>query len=272
MRSYLTLLDDVLTNGVRRQNRTGVDTLGVFGKTLTFDLNKGFPLLTTKFVSYKSVIHELLWMISGSTNIEYLKANKVNIWNQWADENGDLGPLYGKLWRNHNGVDQLMEVVDTLKTNPDDRRMVMCVWDPSKLPLKGLSFSENVANGRQALAPCHNMITFVCVDGVLNLKFDMRSNDVFLGLPYNIAFYAAFLTMMAQVTGKQLGSVMYTGADVHLYVNHLEQAKTQLTREPFNLPNLKINSSVTSITDFNIDDFELTGYEHHGKLNGKVAV
>jgi len=272
VKNYLGLLDDVLTNGLRRRNRTGVDTLGVFGRSLTFNLSDGFPLVTSKFVSFKSVVHELLWMISGSTNVKYLQDNKVNIWNHWADENGDLGPLYGKLWRDYNGVDQLMEVVETLKTSPNDRRMVMCVWDPSKLPLKGLTFSENVAKGRQSLAPCHNMITFVCVGDVLNLKFDMRSTDVFLGEPYNVAFYGAFLTMMAQVTGKKTGSVMYTGADVHLYVNHLEQAKTQLTREPFDLPTLKLNPEVKNITDFKIGDFELVNYVYHEKISGKVAV
>jgi len=276
MRQYLDLLEDIVENGEVKENRTGIDTLCTFGKTLRFNLQDGFPLVTTKKVYWSGVVHELLWFISGNTNIKYLTDNKVNIWNQWADENGDLGPVYGSRWRSwesENGViDQLQNVIDTLRTNPNDRRLIVSAWDPRVLPDNNKSFSENVADGKQALPPCHYSFQFVQLNGKLNLIWNQRSVDSFLGLPFNIASYALLLEMVAQITGLQANELVFSGADVHVYSNHFDQIKEQLSREPFDLSKLVLNKNIKEIDDFKFSDISLIDYKHHEAIKAKVAV
>jgi thymidylate synthase len=274
MRQYLELLQDVLDFGVEKQDRTGTGTISLFGYQMRFDLNDGFPVLTTKKLHLRSIIHELLWFLQGDTNIKYLNENRVTIWDEWADENGELGPIYGSQWRNWNGdgIDQISDVLNLIKTNPDSRRMIVAAWNPSVLPVSGKSFAENVAEGRAALPPCHAFFQFYVVDGKLSCQMYQRSCDIFLGVPFNIASYALLTLMMAQVTDLEPGEFVHTLGDAHIYLNHLEQVKLQLTRQPYPLPEMKINPEVKSIFDFKFEDFELVNYKSHPHIKGEISV
>ncbi len=261
MKAYLDVLQHILENGVDKPNRTGIDTRSIFGAQMRFDLSKGFPLVTTKKVHLKSIIHELIWLLSGNTNIKYLTDNGVRIWNEWADENGDLGPVYGAQWRNFNGqgIDQIADVVHRIKTNPNDRRMIVSAWNPAQIE-------------QMALPPCHAFFQFYVANGRLSCQLYQRSCDMFLGVPFNIASYALLTMMMAQVTGLQPGDFVHTLGDAHIYHNHFDQVREQLSRTPYPLPTMKINPDVTDINDFKYEDFELMGYECHPTLKGLVAV
>ena len=264
MQQYLDLLRRVRTEGVKKTDRTGTGTLSVFGHQMRFDLGEGFPLVTTKKLHVKSIIVELLWFLSGATNIEYLMANDVSIWDEWADPEGELGPVYGKQWRAWSApdgetIDQIKEVVETLKTNPDSRRIIVSAWNPADIP-------------RMALAPCHCLVQFYVADGKLSCQLYQRSADIFLGVPFNIASYALLTMMMAQVTGLEPGEFVHTFGDAHLYLNHLEQADLQLSRTPRALPRMKINPAVTSIFDFKYEDFSLEGYDPWPHIKARVAV
>lgn len=274
MKEYLNLLRYVQSKGVEKSDRTGTGTKSVFGYQMRFDLSKGFPLVTTKKIHFKSVIHELLWFINGSTNISYLKENGVRIWNEWADDKGNLGPVYGHQWRNWNseGIDQIQLVIDTIRTNPNSRRMIVSAWNPSVLPDTKISFAENVANNKAVLPPCHAFFQFYVANNKLSCQLYQRSADVFLGVPFNIASYALLTMMIAQVTNYIPGDFIHTFGDVHLYSNHVEQVQEQLSRSPKKLPTIKLNSKITSIFDFKYDDFELIGYDPHPLIKGKVAV
>ena len=274
MKEYLDLLKHVQSKGIEKSDRTGTGTKSVFGYQMRFDLSKGFPLVTTKKIHVKSIIHELLWFINGSTNISYLKENGVRIWNEWADDKGNLGPVYGHQWRNWNseGIDQIQEVINTLRTNPDSRRMLISAWNPSVLPDTKISFAENVANNKAALPPCHAFFQFYVANNKLSCQLYQRSADVFLGVPFNIASYALLTMMVAQVTNYKPGDFIHTFGDVHLYSNHVEQVQEQLSRSPKKLPKIKLNSKITSIFDFKYDDFELIGYDPYPLIKGKVAV
>lgn len=275
-RDYLELCQHVLTNGVKKEDRTGTGTLSVFDYTIRHDLNTGFPLLTTKRVHLKSVIHELLWFLSGETNIRYLKENGVRIWDEWADENGELGPVYGSQWRawtpakiDYNDldigvitdetIDQISNVIDSIKNNPDSRRHLVSAWNVGEL--------EDMK-----LPPCHYTFQFYVANNKLSCKFNMRSTDVFLGLPFNLACYGLLTMMVAQVCDLELGDLIYSGGDVHIYTNHIEQVKTQLQREPRNLPDMKLNSSVKDIFEFKYEDFTIENYDPHPTIKGKVSV
>ncbi len=274
MQQYLDLLRHVLDNGVKKNDRTGTGTVSVFGYQMRFNLQDGFPVLTTKKLHLRSIIHELLWFLKGDTNIKYLRDNKVSIWNEWADENGDLGPVYGAQWRNWNndGIDQISDVINQIKNNPDSRRMIVAAWNPSVLPKSGLSFAENVAQGRAALPPCHAWFQFYVANGRLSCQMYQRSCDIFLGVPFNIASYALLTMMMAQVTGLQPGEFIHTLGDAHIYLNHIEQCKLQLTRKPYPLPVMKINPEVDNIFDFKYEDFNLEGYQAHPHIKGEISV
>src|SRR6476661_8509106 len=241
---------------------------------MRFDLSEGFPMVTTKKLHLKSIIYELLWFLKGDTNINYLNENGVKIWDEWADENGDLGPVYGHQWRNWNSeeIDQITELIDTLKHNPNSRRMLVSAWNPSVLPDTSKSFSENVANGKVALPPCHAFFQFYVADGKLSCQLYQRSADIFLGVPFNIASYALLTLMVAQVVGLQPGEFIWTGGDTHLYSNHLEQAELQLTREPRPLPQMRINPEVKDIFGFRYEDFELLNYDPWPAIKAPVAV
>lgn len=274
MKQYHDLLKHVLEHGNQKGDRTGTGTLSVFGYQMRFDLAEGFPMVTTKKLHLKSIIHELLWFLKGDTNIAYLQENGVRIWNEWADENGDLGPVYGHQWRNWNSeeIDQIKEVIDTLKTNPNSRRMLVSAWNPSVLPDTSVSFAANVANGKAALPPCHAFFQFYVADGKLSCQLYQRSADIFLGVPFNIASYALFTLMMAQVCGYQPGEFIHTFGDAHIYNNHMEQVELQLSRDPRPLPTMKLNPEVRDIFDFTFDDFELLNYDPHPHIKGVVAV
>jgi len=274
MQAYQDLLQHILEKGNQKGDRTGTGTYSVFGHQMRFDLAEGFPLITTKKVHFKSVVYELLWFISGKTNISYLQENGVKIWNQWADENGDLGPVYGKQWRDWNGesIDQLKNVIHQLKNNPNSRRMMISAWNPSVLPDTSISFAENVANGKAALPPCHALFQFYVADNKLSCQLYQRSADVFLGVPFNIASYALLTQMIAQVCDLQLGEFIHTFGDVHIYQNHVEQVKLQLTREPRNLPELKLNPSISAIDEFTYEDIELLNYDPHPRIKAPIAV
>lgn len=274
MQAYLDLLHHVIQNGTQKGDRTGTGTISVFGYQMRFDLSEGFPLMTTKKLHLKSIIHELLWFLKGETNIKYLRENGVKIWDDWADSNGDLGPVYGSQWRNWNGegIDQIAELIDTIRTNPNSRRMLVSAWNPSVLPDTSISFAANVANGKAALPPCHAFFQFYVADGKLSCQMYQRSCDIFLGVPFNIASYALLTLMIAQVTGLKPGDFVHVLGDAHIYNNHLEQVQLQLTREPRQLPTMKINPNVTDIFDFKFEDFELTGYEPHPHISGKISV
>ena len=261
MKQYLDMLRYVLENGVDKMDRTGVGTRSVFGQQMRFDLSKGFPLMTTKKMHLKSIIHELLWFIKGDTNVKYLQDNGVRIWNEWADENGDLGPIYGSQWRNWNGegIDQLAQVVDKLKNNPNDRRMIVSAWNVSKIP-------------EMHLPPCHMMFQFYVANGKLSCMLYQRSCDMFLGVPFNIASYALLTMMLAQVCDLEPGEFVHTLGDTHIYHNHFEQVKEQLRREPLSLPTMKLNPQVKDINDFKYEDFTLENYKCYGAIKAQVAV
>ena len=274
MKQYLDLLDHVTSKGVQKGDRTGTGTVSVFGYQMRFDLQEGFPLLTTKKLHLKSIIHELLWFLNGDTNVQYLQDNGVKIWNAWADDKGDLGPIYGYQWRNWNGegIDQISEVIETIKHNPNSRRMLVSAWNPSVLPDTSISFAENVANGKAALPPCHAFFQFYVADGKLSCQLYQRSCDIFLGVPFNIASYALLTMMMAQVTGLKPGEFVHTLGDAHIYNNHLDQVQLQLTREPRALPKMIINPEVKSIFDFKYEDFQLKDYNPHPHISGRISV
>lgn len=264
MKQYLDLLDRILTEGVKKEDRTGTGTISVFGNQMRFNLEEGFPLLTTKKLHLKSIIYELLWFLRGDTNIKYLKDHGVSIWDEWADENGELGPVYGHQWRswpdeNGGNIDQIQNVVNQIKNNPDSRRMIVSAWNVAEVE-------------RMALPPCHTMFQFYVANGRLSLQLYQRSADTFLGVPFNIASYALLLQMMAQVTGLKAGDFIHTTGDTHLYLNHIEQAKLQLTRAPRPLPRMVINPDVKDIFDFKYEDFQLEGYDPWPHIKAAVSV
>ncbi|MGS2764931.1 thymidylate synthase [Sinomicrobium sp. M5D2P9] len=274
MKQYHQLLHHILEHGNDKGDRTGTGTRSVFGYQMRFDLSEGFPLVTTKKLHLKSIIYELLWFLKGDTNINYLQENGVRIWNEWADDKGDLGPVYGHQWRNWNSkdIDQISEIIETLKNNPDSRRMIVTAWNPEVLPDTSVSFAENVAHGKAALPPCHAFFQFYVADGKLSCQLYQRSADVFLGVPFNIASYALFTMMMAQVCGYEAGDFIHTFGDVHIYNNHMEQVKLQLSREPRPLPGMILNPDVKNIFDFRFEDFTLTDYDPHPHIKGAVAI
>ncbi len=274
MKQYLDLIQHVIDNGTVKEDRTGTGTKSVFGYQMRFDLNKGFPMVTTKKLHLKSIIYELLWFLKGDTNIGYLQENGVKIWNAWANENGDLGPIYGYQWRNWNGdgIDQIADVIKTIKSNPDSRRMLVSAWNPSVLPDTSKSFSENIANNKAALPPCHAFFQFYVTDGKLSCQLYQRSADIFLGVPFNIASYALLTMMIAHVTGLKYGDFVHTFGDAHIYSNHKEQIKLQLSREPKNLPTMELNSNIKNIFDFSFKDFNLVNYFPHSHIKGAVSV
>ncbi|MDN4072339.1 thymidylate synthase [Fictibacillus terranigra] len=264
MKQYLNLLQDTLENGTRKEDRTGTGTISVFGRQMRYDLQEGFPVVTTKKLHLRSIIHELLWFLKGDTNIAYLQQNGVSIWDEWADENGDLGPVYGHQWRswqtpNGETIDQISNLIHDIKHNPDSRRLLVSAWNPSDVP-------------KMALPPCHTLFQFYVADGKLSCQLYQRSADLFLGVPFNIASYALLTMMIAQVCGLKPGEFIHTVGDAHIYLNHLDQVKLQLSREPKPLPVMKINPEVTSIFDFKFEDFELLNYEHHPRIKGEVSV
>jgi len=274
MKAYHDLLKHILENGTEKTDRTGTGTKSVFGYQMRFDLSEGFPMVTTKKVHLKSIIYELLWFLKGDTNINYLTENGVRIWNEWADDNGDLGPVYGHQWRNWNseGIDQIKEVIHTLKNNPDSRRMLISAWNPSVMPDTSKPFAENVANGKAALPPCHAFFQFYVADNKLSCQLYQRSADVFLGVPFNIASYALLTLMVAQVCGLEVGDFVHTFGDVHIYSNHREQVDLQLSRDCRPLSIMKLNPAIKNIDDFTFEDFELIGYDPHPTIKAPVAV
>ena len=274
MKQYLDIVKYVLENGNEKGDRTGTGTRSVFGYQMRFNLAKGFPMITTKKLHLKSIVYELLWFLKGDTNISYLTENGVRIWNEWADENGNLGPVYGYQWRNWNGdeIDQIKLIIQALKTDPNSRRMLVSAWNPSVLPDTSLSFSQNVVNGKAALPPCHAFFQFYVHEGKLSCQLYQRSADIFLGVPFNIASYSLLTLMMAQVCDLEPGDFIHTFGDAHIYSNHFEQMKLQLTREPRELPTIKINNKVKNIFDFKFEDFKLINYNPHPHIKGKVAV
>lgn len=264
MKQYLNLLETILKEGTAKKDRTGTGTISRFGHQMRFDLSEGFPMVTTKKLHLKSIVHELLWFLAGDTNVKYLQDKGVRIWNEWADKNGDLGHIYGYQWRSWptpdgNHIDQITKVVDSINNNPDSRRHIVSAWNVGDI--------DNMN-----LPPCHVLFQFYVADGKLSCQLYQRSADVFLGVPFNIASYALLTLMMAQVTNLQAGDFVHTFGDVHIYSNHIEQVKLQLTREPFALPTMKINKEINSIFDFKFDDFELVNYQAHPHIKGKVAV
>jgi thymidylate synthase len=274
MKQYQDLLKNIKENGVEKKDRTGTGTISVFGYQMKFDLNKGFPLVTTKKLHLRSIIYELIWFINGGTNINYLNENGVSIWDEWADENGDLGPIYGAQWRNWNndGIDQLKEVISSLKENPSSRRMIVTAWNPNIIPNTKKTFSENVNEGKAALPPCHAFFQFYVADNKLSCQMYQRSADVFLGVPFNIASYSLLTFMIAQVCELEVGEFIHTLGDAHIYLNHLEQVDLQLTREPLDLPKLKLNKTVKSIEDFKYEDIEIVDYKFHPPIKGKISI
>jgi thymidylate synthase len=277
MQQYLQLMRHVLDTGTYKEDRTGTGTLSVFGYQMRFDLQAGFPLVTTKKCHLRSIIHELLWFLKGETNIAYLRENNVRIWDEWATDEGELGPVYGQQWRSWPGldgqiIDQISELIAQIKHNPDSRRLIVSAWNPSVLPDTKYSPKENAAKGRQALPPCHTMFQFYVLNGRLSCQLYQRSGDIFLGVPFNIASYALLTMMVAQVCGLQVGDFIHTFGDAHLYSNHLEQAKLQLSREPYPLPQMQINPAVKDIFAFSIDDFVLLNYQAHPHIPAPVAI
>lgn len=277
MHTYLQFLRDILDQGHRKSDRTGTGTISLFGYQMRFDLSEGFPAVTTKKLHLRSIIHELLWFLNGDTNIAYLNDNGVTIWDEWADENGDLGPVYGAQWRSWPApdgttIDQVGVLLDDLRQRPHSRRHIISGWNPAVLPDESVSPSENAAAGRQALPPCHTLFQFYVNDGRLSCQLYQRSADAFLGVPFNIASYALMTMMIAQVSDLEPGEFIHTFGDAHIYLNHLEQVHTQLAREPFPLPVMRINPAVKSLFDFTYEDFELTGYESHPAIRAPIAV
>lgn len=277
MKQYLQLLRHVRDHGVEKSDRTGTGTRAVFGYQMRFDLAAGFPVLTTKKLHLKSIVHELLWFLKGDTNIRYLKENGVSIWDEWASESGELGPVYGEQWRSwktHDGrvIDQISEVLAEIRRNPDSRRLVVSAWNPGVLPDPAISPEQNAVLGRQALPPCHCLFQFYVADGKLSCQLYQRSGDIFLGVPFNIASYSLLTLMMAQVCGLAPGEFVHTLGDAHLYSNHLEQTDLQLSRTPGPLPTMKLNPEVRDLFAFRYEDFELTGYDPQAHIKAPVAI
>ena len=274
MKQYLDLVNHVLKSGNEKSDRTGTGTKSVFGYQMRFDLSEGFPMVTTKKLHLKSIVYELLWFLKGDTNIKYLNENGVKIWDEWADSNGDLGPVYGFQWRNwnNNGIDQIVDVIEALKSNPNSRRMLVTAWNPGVLPNTDKSFEENVANGKAALPPCHAFFQFYVHNNKLSCQLYQRSADIFLGVPFNIASYALFTEMIAHVCGYESGEFIHTFGDAHIYNNHIDQLNLQSSREIRKLPILKIKRKVTDIFDFKFEDFEILNYNPHPHIKGKVAI
>ncbi|WP_018982906.1 thymidylate synthase [Salinimonas chungwhensis] len=277
MKEYLALMQHVRDNGVKKEDRTGTGTLSVFGYQMRFDLQEGFPLVTTKKCHLRSIIHELLWFLKGDTNIAYLKQNGVSIWDGWATDEGELGPVYGAQWRSWptpdgGSIDQIAQVVEQIKTNPDSRRLIVSAWNPAVLPDTTLSPKENAAQQRQALPPCHTLFQFYVLNGKLSCQLYQRSGDIFLGVPFNIASYALLTMMVAQVCDLEPGDFIHTLGDAHLYVNHLEQADTQLSRTPYPRPTMHINPAVKDIFGFSFEDFALQDYQAHPHIKAPVAI
>lgn len=259
MKQYLDFLRHILENGTRKENRTGIDTISVFGYQMRFDLSKGLPVVTTKKIHLPSVIHELLWFLKGDTNIKYLQDHNVRIWNEWADEQGNLGPVYGKQWRDFGGVDQISWLINELKTNPDSRRLIVSAWNPPEL-------------NQMALQPCHVLMQFCVSSNKLSCQLYQRSADAFLGVPFNIVSYALLTEMLAQQCNFEIGDFIWTGGDCHIYSNHLEQVNLQLSRQPFDLPKLKFKKQPESIFDYRFEDFEIENYQFHPAIKAPVAV
>ncbi|OOE97918.1 thymidylate synthase [Salinivibrio sp. IB643] len=279
MKQYQALMQDILDNGTDRGDRTGVGTRSIFGRQLRFDLAEGFPLLTTKKLYTRAIIHELLWFLNGETNIQYLQDNKVRIWDEWATEQGDLGPVYGAQWRSWvcpdgSTVDQIAQLIEQIKTKPNSRRHIITAWNPADLPDESISPSENAEQGKMALAPCHCLFQFYVTDGKLSCQLYQRSADYFLGVPFNIASYALFTYMVAQQCDLAVGDFVHTFGDVHLYHNHLTDdiVHEQLKREPRALPTLSIKRKPASIFEYKIDDFEIAGYDPHPTIKAPIAV
>jgi len=277
MQTYLQFLRDILARGTRKDDRTGTGTISLFGYQMRFDLAAGFPAVTTKKLHLRSIIHELLWFLQGDTNIRYLNENGVTIWDEWADENGNLGPVYGAQWRNWptpdgQVIDQVSVLLKDLQTRPDSRRHIVSAWNPGVLPDESVSPGVNAAAGRQALPPCHTLFQFHVANGKLSCQLYQRSADAFLGVPFNIASYALLTMMIAQVTGLEPGEFVHTFGDAHIYLNHMEQVQTQLARRPYPLPRMRINPKVDSLFDFRYADFELEGYQSHPPLRAPIAV
>ncbi len=277
MKQYLDLMRHVRDNGVQKGDRTGTGTRSVFGYQMRFDLAAGFPLVSTKKLHLRSIVHELLWFLRGDRNTAYLRENGVSIWDEWADETGDLGPVYGVQWRSWPApdgrhIDQISQVLELLKNNPNSRRIIVSAWNVADLPDESVSPQENVRQGRMALAACHAFFQFYVAEGRLSCQLYQRSADIFLGVPFNIASYALLTLMVAQVTGLKPGEFIHTFGDAHLYSNHLEQAATQLAREPKPLPKMELNPDVRSLFDFGYDDFQLTGYDPHPHIKAPVAI
>jgi len=277
MQQYLTLLQHILEKGSRQEDRTGTGTYSVFGYQLRFDLAAGFPAVTTKKLHFKSVIHELLWFIAGGTNTRYLKEHGVRIWDEWADADGNLGPVYGAQWRSwpdgeNNSIDQLSDVIESLKARPHSRRHIVSAWNPALLPDETIEPSRNPAMGKMALAPCHTLFQFYVADGKLSCQLYQRSADVFLGVPFNIASYALLTMMMAQVLDLEPGEFILTLGDVHIYTNHLEQVHIQLQRQPHTLPHLALNPEIDSLFEFREEDIDLQNYQFHPPIRAPIAV
>ena len=274
MQQYHDLVEHILQNGTAKGDRTGTGTKSVFGYQMRFDLSEGFPMVTTKKLHLKSIIYELLWFLKGDTNITYLTDNGVRIWNEWADKNGNLGPVYGHQWRNWNSeeIDQIKDLIDTIKHNPNSRRMLISAWNPSVLPNTSKSFSENVADGKAALPPCHAFFQFYVANGKLSCQLYQRSADVFLGVPFNIASYALLTMMVAQVCGYEAGEFIHTFGDAHIYDNHKEQLELQLSRDIRPLPKMILNPEIKDIFEFSFEDFTLVDYNPHPAIKGAVAV
>ena len=274
MKQYLRLVQHVMDNGVSKNDRTGTGTKSIFGYQMRFNLEDGFPLVTTKKLHLKSIIHELLWFLKGDTNIKYLQDNGVKIWDGWADKNGDLGPVYGSQWRNWNNdnIDQISNLMEMIKKNPKSRRMIVSAWNPSVLPDTSISFDENIKNGKAALPPCHAFFQFYVANGKLSCQLYQRSADIFLGVPFNIASYSLFTHMVAHVCKLKVGDFIHTFGDAHIYTNHFDQVKLQLSRKPNKLPSLKIKRSVKDIFDFKYDDFEILNYNPHPHIKGAVSI
>ncbi|MDY6075156.1 MAG: thymidylate synthase [Bacteroidales bacterium] len=275
MKQYLDLLQRILDEGVQKGDRTGTGTISVFGHQMRFNLSDGFPLVTTKKVHLKSIIYELLCMIKGDTNIRYLNNNKVSIWDEWANKDGDLGPVYGAQWRNWNndGIDQIRDVVESIKNNPNSRRHIVTAWNPSVLPdEKEKDFSKNIAAGKASLPPCHAFFQFYVANSRLSCQLYQRSADVFLGVPFNIASYSLLTMMMAQVCGLEAGDFVHTFGDVHIYNNHIEQVKLQLSRQPRQLPTMRLNREVKDIFAFKYEDFTLENYNPYDSIKAEVSV
>ena len=274
MKQYLDLVQHVMENGVSKNDRTGTGTKSIFGYQMRFNLEDGFPLITTKKLHLKSIIYELLWFLKGDTNIKYLQDNGVKIWDGWADKNGDLGPVYGSQWRNWNNdnIDQISNLIEMIKKNPKSRRMIVSAWNPSVLPDTSISFDENIKNGKAALPPCHAFFQFYVANGKLSCQLYQRSADIFLGVPFNIASYSLFTHMVAHVCKLKVGDFIHTFGDAHIYTNHFDQVKLQLSRKPNKLPSLKIKRIVKDIFDFKYDDFEILNYNPHPHIKGVVSI